>query len=127
MPSQEDSRVNLAKVIVSSLGQLVNVSIDDDTVINVPHLEYFRALTAVIDATPSNVVLDYLVFKKIEEMAPATTAQMRDLVQAKETLFTGINIPKPRNNQEHCTRHCYRSSSTKITLDSFAVVGGSSA
>ena len=68
----------------------------DTDLLNVPHMDYFKRLNAVLNDIPPTDLAHYLTFREFIKLIPATTSKMRDLFHQWNTIKGGSAIPSPR-------------------------------
>ena len=68
----------------------------DEDVLNVPHMDYFKQLDTLLSEIPPNDLEHYLTFREFINLVPATTTQMRSLFHQWNAINGASAIPSPR-------------------------------
>ncbi len=92
---------------------LTGVKIDGDYPVVVLHREFFRRITRLLDETPTETLLNYLVLKIMLDYAPATTDQMKRLHRIFAAVPDGVAGEPPR--WKTCVRSANHYFSSKIS------------
>lgn len=112
------SKLNIAELVRDSVRELTGVDVADGDRMQAESAAYFAGVTALVDATPDEVLLDYLVFRlgpsklthnlisqikclpntprSVLQLIPSTTSQMKRLHRVFSSVLTGNDIPPPR-------------------------------
>lgn len=93
--------IDLADVVVKSMNVL-GQNISDETLVSAPQSKYFKNVSRILGRTSHEVIVDYLVLKKMVDFSGATTSIMRKINLAYKSARTGIEVPPPR--WKHCVK-----------------------
>lgn len=96
LKAKANSPINIASVLTSVLKQVSGIHLEDHDEILVPHLSYFKKITALLDSIPPIDLVNYLTFGQLLRLVPKTTGYMRSLKDNFNTVFGQSKVQPPR-------------------------------
>ena len=115
-PYYPESKIDFVKITQDVIRELTGFEVNNEDMLNMPHIEYFKNLNNVLTKIPPNDLEHYLTFRELINMVSKTTTRMTDIFNQWSKIVGGPDVPNPRQVIKPFINLCIKFNSSYTTI-----------